>query len=177
MRLQSHRKRYCYDLTGYDSYFSSAMPEIQDVLREALRDENFLFLIAINEAVCNAARYSVEGHERAQIHLELVVTEEDVTASISCLTQPFNAEAYRQELWRMAERDEMRSMAWSDYTGTSARSRGFWMMLMAVDFLCVDVNGDKVTLCASRPWDDGMVTKEIGILAERFFVEKDGVIY
>lgn len=175
--MQSQRERYQYDLVGYDAYFEKALPEIQETLGRALMDENFLFLIAINEAVCNAARYSVEGQDKAEIHLELIVTAEDVTAVVECLTQPFDAEKYRQELKRLATREELKNMPWSDYTGVSVRSRGFWMMLMAVDHLWVEAGGNRVTLCVSRPWREDVVVKEIGRLAGRFFVERNGVIY
>lgn len=169
------RKTYRYDLIGYDSYFESAFPEIEGILAETLGDDEGHFLIAINEAVCNAAKYAVEGDEKAAIRIELLVTDDDVTAAVACLTKPFDAEGYRQDLRRLASKNK--KLTWSDYTGDSERSRGFWLMLMAVDFLYIATDGNRISLNVSRPWKKETATKLIGDLVPRFFVEKNGVIY
>ena len=171
------RKIYRYDLVGYDAYFDTAFPEIEAALKDVLGDEEGHFLIAINEAVCNAAKYALDGDDKAAIKLELAITEDDVTASIACPTKHFDADRYRQDLQSLAANKQYRLLPWSDYTGVSARSRGFWLMLMAVDYLYIRHDGNSISLNVSRPWRQDVVTKTIGELVPRFLVEKNGVIY
>ncbi len=47
---------------------------------------------------------------------------------------------------------------------------------MAVDYLYIDINSDRVSLNISIPRKAEEVTLTIGELIKRFFVEKDGVV-
>lgn len=169
------RTIHTYEIVGYDAYFVDVLPDLTEILSE-LTDENSYFIIAINEAVCNAAKYSVYGYEEAKIKIELVITNEDVTATVISKTKPFNALEYRNKLLKLKENPKLKDMPWSEYTGISERSRGFWMMLMAVDYLYIDINSDRVSLNISIPRKAEEVTLTIGELIKRFFVEKDGVV-
>ena len=168
------QRKYRYDVIGYDAYFEKAFPEIEAILYEVLHDEEGHFLIAINEAVCNAAKYSIDGDDKAEINIEVAITPDDVGVSVACPTKHFDADRYRQDLRLLAE--SKKHTSWSDYTGVSARSRGFWLMLMAVDYLCIRQDGNSIYLNVSRPWRQDVVTKTIGDLVRRFFVKKNGVI-
>lgn len=169
------RTIYSYDIVGYDDYFISVLPDLQEILSKAIPVENY-FIIAVNEAVCNAAKYSIYGHEEAKINIEIVVTPEDLTVTVKSKTKPFDAIKYRDDLRKLKENSSYQDMPWSEYTGLSAKSRGFWMMLMAVDYLYMDANGEKISLNVSLPYRSEEALRTIGELVPRFFVEKDGVI-
>lgn len=169
------RTLYNYNIKGYDAYFDTVLPDLQEIFSQINADENY-FIIAINEAVCNAAKYSIYGYDEAKINIEIVVTPEDVTATIASKTKPFDAMKYRDDLQKLKDNPTYKNMSWSDYTGLSVKSRGLWMMLMAVDYLCMDANGDKILLNISLPCRTEEVSRTIGELVPRFFVEKDGVI-
>ena len=169
------RTIYSYDIVGYDDYFISVLPDLQEIISQAIPVENY-FIIAVNEAVCNAAKYSIYGHEEAKINIEIVVTPEDITVTVASKTKPFDAIKYRDDLKKLEKDSAYKDMPWSEYTGLSVRSRGFWMMLTAVDYLYVDANGDKISLNLSLPYKSEETLRTIGELVPRFFVEKDGVI-
>ncbi len=96
------RTIHTYEIVGYDAYFVDVLPDLTEILSE-LTDENSYFIIAINEAVCNAAKYSVYGYEEAKIKIELIITNEDVTATVISKTKPFNALEYRNKLLKLKE--------------------------------------------------------------------------
>ncbi|MBR3623580.1 MAG: hypothetical protein IKN12_11285 [Selenomonadaceae bacterium] len=170
------RTIYTFDIVGYDAYFDDVLPDLQAILSKEIADENYSFLIAINEAVCNAAKYSVYGYDQARISIELVVTPEDITASIKSKTEPFDALEYRNNLIKLKDNPNYKDMPWSEYTGLSSKSRGFWMMMMAVDYFIIKADGDEIRLNISLPCRKEEISRTIGELVPRFFVEKDGVI-
>lgn len=165
-----------YKIVGYDAYFDEVLPKLQKILSQRIYDEDSYFIIAINEAVCNAARYSVYGYEEAQIKIELIITAEDITVTVESKTKPFDAVKYRDELKRLKEDPNFKDMPWFQYTGASIRSRGLWMIMMAVDYLYMESNGDKISLNISLPYRKEEITRTIGELVPRFYIEKDGVI-
>ena len=169
------RTIHTYEIVGYDAYFVDVLPDLTEILSE-LTEDNSYFIIAVNEAVCNAAKYSVYGYEEAKIKIELVITGEDITVTVISKTKPFDAIDYRNKLLKINEDPKLKDMPWSEYTGISDRSRGFWMMLMAVDYLYIDANSDKISLNISLPHKKAEVTLTIGELIPRFFIEKDGVV-
>lgn len=170
------RTIHTYEIVGYDAYFSNVLPDLTEILSQELADENSYFLVAINEAVCNAAKYSVYGYEEAKIKIEFVVTKEDITVTVISKTKPFDALDYRNKLLKLKNDPKLKNLPWFDYTGLSTLSRGFWMMMMAVDYLYIDINGNKVSLNITLPYKTEEITQTIGELVPKFFVEKDGVV-
>lgn len=169
------RTIHTYEIVGYNAYFTDVLPELTEILSN-LTDDNSNFLTAINEAVRNASKYSIYGFEEAKIKIELVITNEDVTVTVVSKTKPFNALEYRNKLLKLKEDPKSKDMPWSKYTENLKRGRGFWIMLMAVDYLYMDINGDKISLNISLPRKADEVTSTLGELIQRFFVEKDGVV-
>lgn len=49
-------------------------------------------------------------------------------------------------------------------------------MLMAVECLYVDVTGKNVTLCATRQYHPGDISRKIKDIVPRFMLEQNGVI-
>lgn len=170
-------KQYTFSWTGYDAYYDSIMPAIEPILCDALEDPEEHYLIAVNEAICNAARYALDGPEQAKIHLQILMNTTDIKTSISSVTTPWDAISFRQHLRSLADSPETGRLDWGDYTGTTAMSRGYWIMLMACDYIVTDSHGQRITLCARRPFRSWHVRKTIQNLVPRLYLEKKGVIF
>lgn len=165
-----------YRFQGYQNY-EDVQTELCSVLEQYFGHQNPYFNIAINEAVCNAARYAIDGPANAKITIELRVMPNDISVSIHARTHPFDAERYQKKLRELLLDPSIRSLEWGDYTADTEKSRGFWYMLMACDYMYVDAKGQFVTLFRTRNFQpDDIVITRIESLVPRFLVSKDGVI-
>lgn len=111
------------------------------------------FYIAINEAVCNAAKYSIHGHKNAEISICIKLDNYSMTAIISSETIYFDVNAF---LWRMKDlaKSKRRDMDWGDYTHDSIGGRGVFYMLQACDCVTLSPDGNTVMLHSSLPVDE-----------------------
>lgn len=167
-----------YHINGYDAYFEKVLPDLQKLVEETLQDKNDHFLIAVNEAVCNAARYANDGPILAPIDITITITpNEDVAVSVASDTQPFNVEMFRDNMRKLAKDPLWCDKEWCDYTGATERSRGYWLMLMAVTYLYIRSDGKEVTLFADIPFRQENVTRKIRDIVPRLLLQKNGVIY
>lgn len=163
-----------YDFVGYDAYFK-VLPAIRRSLA-SLEDENRSYEWGIGEAVKNAARYSLAGEGTVPIHIEILRTDYDIITKISAPTRKFDAVSFRNSLRSLAMRDEWRGKEWMDYVRETGGPRGFWLMLMGCDYLYVRHDGQEISLCSRVPFAVEQATSKMGLLAERFLIEKNGVI-
>ena len=164
-----------YDLVGESAYVNAV-----DIIRkdlECLHDDDYAFDMAVNEAVLNAAQYSVDGAEKAKIHIEFHVTDYDVVTKVSSKTKHFDMFAHRNQLLAMVLRPDFKSVDWTDYVADSDRlGRGSWYMLSGSDYIYMDRYAQYVCLCASNPCNKDAKTSNMRDLLMRFFVVKDGVL-
>lgn len=165
------------DVVGYEDYYATAVPAIENILDKYMKDDEYNYLIGINEAVCNAARYAIAGYAHVKIHIRLFITEDDITTTISAETKPWDVELYRHNMQKLAANKILGEMEWGDYTASTSRSRGFWLMLMSCEYLYIDISGKKVSLCARRPFKQSHISKKIKDLIPRLYLEKNGVIF
>jgi len=175
--LNVHRDIRHYHIVGYDAYFEQVMPDLQKIIEDTLLDKDDNFLIAVNEAVCNAAKYANDGSALAPIDIDVVITSEDISVSVQSDTQPFNVEMFRNNMRKLAQDPAWRDREWCDYTGSTERSRGYWLMLMSVSYLYIRSDGKEVTLCADIPFQKEHVTRKISDIVPRLLLMKNGVIY
>lgn len=151
--------------------------ELVDIFAPVLPDPESRFLLAVNEAALNAAKYSVYGVLSAQISIDIYFDSHEVRVRIKSQTQPFDVLQYRDRLRQLAEDPKTMHLDWGEYTGVSDKSRGFWYMLSAVDYLVIEATGQHITLVRRLPFhrsDDSMVIRKI---VPRFNVESPtGVI-
>ena len=165
-----------YRFEGYQNY-EDVQKDIGKVLEGCFGCVNPYYGLAMNEAVCNAAKYSLDGPAKAKIIIQLRTTPDDVALAVLARTRPFDATRYQRELRALLLRPEIRSLEWGDYTADTEKSRGFWYILMACDYMYMDAKGQSVTICRSRKFDpDEEVDTHIERLVPRFLVCKDGVI-
>lgn len=157
--------------------FESIRDKLYGFLSPAFPAADYDFQQAIEEAVENAGRYSVDGPFKAHICIKARLTDTDAAVTVLSKTTPFDALAYQKKLQRLLENPETRNMSWGDYVGTSLESSGFWYMLTGCDYLYVEANGQSVTLVKSflHPSDEESVTR-ISALVPRFLVKRNGVI-
>lgn len=107
---------HTYEFTGYQNY-EKTQKKIETLLTDAFEAENYRFLMAVNEAVCNAARYSLYKPQKARITIEVRVMNYDVAVKVSSPTSPFRAEEYQKKLRRILDDKKVREMEWGDYLG------------------------------------------------------------
>ena len=172
------RKRH-YEALGQDAYYDEVMPWLETLYDRYLQDEDGHYLIAVNEAVCNAAKYANDGPALAPIDIEVVITPgQDISVSVRSDTQPFNVEMFRDNMRKLAADDSpWKDREWCDYTGSTERSRGYWLMLMSVSYLYIRSDGKEVTLYADIPFQKEHVTRKISDIVPRLLLMKNGVIY
>lgn len=141
-----------YHFVGHSQYrfFQS---EIKELIMAASLDKEMDFYLAINEAVCNAAKYSINGYKNADISICIKLDNYSMTAVISSETVHFNANAYLQRMKDLAK-SKSRNMEWGDYTHDSIGGRGFFYMLQACDYVTLSPDGNVVMLHSPLPVDE-----------------------
>lgn len=138
---------------------------------------NYEYQQAIEEAVCNAARYSIAGPAKADITVKIRRMAYDIAVSVYAKTIKFDAKSYQKKLQSLLNDPKVAAMDWGDYVGVSFGSSGFWYMLTGCEYIYVDSQGQGVTLVA-RTDRTKLVAKttNIGQLVPRFMVKQNGVI-
>ena len=163
-----------FEFSGHSAYVDS-LPKLRAYL-SFLRDEKYTFEMALNEAVLNAAKYSVDGPKAAVIRVEFRITGYDLVAKVSSRTKPCDMFFYRDKLRNIAARPEFVGADWQEYVGDTEASQGFWYMLRGVEYLYMEHQGQSVRLCTRVPFRQDFVTEKMSDLLLRFYVEKDGVL-
>ena len=164
-----------YKFVGLQNY-EPVQTSIRAVFNKAFVFHNTYFDIAVDEAVSNATRYAVKGMSEAEVYIRIRISENDITVRVSSDTQPFDSRNYQMQLQELANLPKYSRMEWGDYTGLTDRSRGFWYMLQAVDYLVIAENGSYVALSASIPYRKRRLDTTIGFLVPKFRVDSGGVL-
>lgn len=140
---------------------------------------NYEYQQAIEEAVCNAAQYSVDGPIKAEIFIKVRQMPLDIAVTVSAETRPFDAFAYQARLQRLLKIPSIAKLDWGDYVADMPASSGFWYMLTGCDYLYVDNNGEAVTLVAKTVSSYSSAkgkTTSLSDIIPRFLIRKNGVI-
>ena len=107
----------------------------------------------------------------------MLLNDGDIKTIVQSDTRPFDVVRFRQNLRNLADDPELAHWEWGQYTAASSKSRGYWIMLMACDYIAIDVSGKRVTLCAKRPFRPWHIRKRIQNLVPRLYLERNGVIF
>lgn len=165
-----------YRFFGYQNY-EPCRQEIKNLVNGITRDEDMRYYLAINEAVCNAAKYSIAGIMDAEISICIRIDSHSIHTRISCQTQKFDARRYREKLRGWARDEKIRDMDWGDYTHDQISGRGFWYMLSACDYIFVDEDAQQIMLHCSLPVNEEQKKRtHIRQLVPRLFIDNRGVI-
>lgn len=164
--LANTRKRH-YEALGQDAYYEEVMPWLESLFERYLQDEDEHYLLAVNEAVCNAARYARAGYENVRIYVDIEIAPETLSTTVTADTIPFDVLGLYRKMIAIGKDASVASEDWGDYTGSSDKSRGFWMMLTPCRHVDIDINGKSVTLVADRPFSTERLCKTICKLVGR----------
>lgn len=168
-------KKRCFWFKGYQGY-ADIQDQVETLFKELFQEENPLFNIAVNEAVLNASRYAKAGISEASITMEVLLSPVDIRVTVESDTYPTDFVAYKKKLKRLADNVKIGVKDWSEFTGLTDASRGFWLMLTVCDYVIVESDGSSVTLSAKIPFNkDKPIDKTIGFLVDKFFVRTGGV--
>lgn len=167
-----------FKFTGYQNY-CEVEKDIEKLFRRAFERDNPSFTIAVNEAMCNAARYSIYGITTAPIEITVRLSGYDIAVTVKSITEVFDTQKYQAELQELAKDPAICNMEWGDYLADNDASRGIWYMLTAVDYLYFDTLGQSVTLATRTDGKSDMFNEpntKIGALVPKFLVNEGGVI-
>ena len=161
-------KEYC--LVGY-SAFDALRDEIQTLVFSADQDEDWRFYLALSEAVCNAAMYSIAGPEKARIAIRIRTEPTSISAMVKAVTKKFDARSYKEHLMSLAMDPAISLMDWGAYTHDHISGRGFWYMMNGADAVFVEEEGQFVVLHLSLPLsDEHKMQRLVYQLVPRLFV-------
>lgn len=164
-----------YKFTGHGNY-RKYQPEIRELILSASNDTELRFYFAINEAVCNAAKYAAAGYKNAPICINLKLEPYSMSAIIIGDTVVFDAHRYWQKMQELAS-GPYKEMDWGDYTHDSISGRGFFYMLEACDYVTISPDGSIVTLHTPLPVDAALRSRtKIWQLVSRLRVTTIGQI-
>lgn len=162
-----------FTFKGLQNY-DSVQEKIFRNLEAAFTYTDYDFQQAVDEAVCNAAKYSIAGPTKARITINVRRMPFDIAVTVYAETHPFDAQAYRDKLYALLKDKETAEMDWGDYVGLQPISSGFWYMLTGCNYLYIDEDGQSITLVAktSGVCPDQPKTTKIKYLVPRFFVRR-----
>ena len=167
-----------FKFTGLQN-FGPVQEKIFKIIYIAFQGQtNYEYQQAIEEAVQNAARYSVDGPYNANITIIIRRMAFDIAVSVYSETNSFDALAYRDRLQKLMLNPKYYDMDWGDYVADSTASSGFWYMLTGCNYIYLDADGQSITLVAKTEGVNLNIepTTKIGQLVPRFLIKKEGVI-
>lgn len=165
-----------FTLEGYQNY-AKIENKISALLEEIYADKYLPLMIAINETVLNAAKYHINGFEKANITILFRIFTNELRVSIKSNTKTFDAFSYQNKLKKILENEKDVMIEWGDYIGDRDVGRGFWYILSAVDYLFMDEFGDEITLVIRKTKSDLPEVNSLYYLIPKFLVMRNGVIY
>lgn len=167
---------YSFSFSGYQN-FDPIAEHLEKLYEKTFGFDNYDYRIAVTEAVCNAARYSLQGLMEADIQIIVKISPVSISTSVLARTHPFDVLSYRKRLLSLLETDAA-TKDWGDYLGGEDASRGIWYMLTGCDYVYYDFRGQSVTLFAylSEQGKQEPRPTQIGLLLPRFYVKENGVI-
>lgn len=166
---------YKYEFLGIDGYVKH-IDEIKRVCKEALKTTDRGYYMAINEAVCNAARYAVVGPEKVFIKVMIRVDPNEIKTKVESVTKKTDILCYREKLRGYAVNEDFKGKDWQDAWNGKTAGRGFWLMLSACDYIFVDRYGQHVELHASIPFIEETMQFKMEKVVSRFFIDDQGMI-
>lgn len=166
---------YEYEFLGMDGYMDH-IEEIKAILQKALQTEDMGYYMAINEAVCNAARYALAGPEIALITVRIRVDPKGIKTTVKSITKEVDMMYYREKLRKYAANKDFKGKDWQDVWEGKDAGRGFWLMLSSCDYIFVDRYGQYIELHTPRPYSEADSPFQIEKIVSRFFIDDQGMI-
>ncbi|MGN8837216.1 hypothetical protein ACTNCI_09630 [Mitsuokella jalaludinii] len=165
-----------YRFKGYTAYEESRQKIGHLCAHILTREHARRFLMAVNEAVCNACRYAGSGVDETPVAISILLTESELRAVIrgSRFEGTLSPTEIQKRMRHLIQHAANANKDWGEYVRDSERGTGFWFMLQAVDYLILDADDGSVTLSTHRQMLPP--NRKIRYLVPKFFVRKGGVI-
>lgn len=164
-----------YSFQGYQNY-EPYRKKLAALCEKAFIEHNPYFMIAINEAVCNAFKYHKLGPREGSVSIQVRLSESDITVIVRADTHAFDMKDFQKRMRALLKNKKTSAMEWGDYTDDTDRSRGFWYMLQAVDYLIAESDCSSVTLSEHIPYSNLPLDTHIEYLVPKLMVRTNGVI-
>lgn len=129
-----------FRFTNYDNY---PFDEISSLIFSNVKnkDSSLKLILAVNEAVSNAIRYSVDLIGECKIKITTIITESKITFIISSKTRNCRAIKIKQKMYKFKRKD-----SWAQAIKGRPNGRGMWIILEGVSKLILDENMNWITL-------------------------------
>ena len=137
---------------------------------------NLNYYFALNEAVCNAARYAKEGNDSVQINLKIELEGSGIKTTIESKTIPVDMLVYRDKLKCFSMSPDHKGKNWQEAWKNQLSGRGFWLMLSACDYIFVERFGQRVVLHTPKTFQKGLIQHQMDEIISRFFIDDKGMI-
>lgn len=137
----SNKQYILIKFIGYDNYPIN-------YLKYLLKEKGFMtidFMLAINEAICNAVRYNINDINTCKINIMIYFDKNFVKFLISSETTPTSAYTIKSNLLKLKNEP-----SWSKYLKDKLRGRGFWIILEGVDYLYVKEDMQSILLIKKK---------------------------
>ena len=150
---------YRFECIGSNGY-ANIRDSMHGILYSSMNHHGDAFARAVDEAV------------RLRIMMYSIV------ATVAAKTKAFNAFTFQRDLKHLTADPIVREMDWRAYVRQKNGTSGIWYMLIGTEYICMDALGQSVTLLARREYTEPIEEKSsIRVLAPRFMVKQDGVIF
>ena len=135
-----NKKYITLKIIGYENY---PIKYLKYILLNSFKDDRDLnlFLLSINEAVCNAARYTTTNIKTCKINIQIYIDNKLIKVKISSDTHPTSAKDLKRELSKLKN-----EVSWSKCLKYELRGKGFWIMLEGTDNIYVDETMQSILL-------------------------------
>jgi hypothetical protein len=166
---------YKYNFIGCDGYQDCCF-EIRKIFKQYLEVHNLNYYFAVNEAVCNAARYAKAGNAMAPIRIKIELEATGIKTTVESETFPAEMLDYREKLRGFSINTEYKGKTWQEVWKDQLSGRGFWLMLSACDYIVVEKHGQRVILHTPKADQKGLVQYQMDEIISRFFIDDQGMI-
>ena len=123
-----------YGVNGFEMY----RPTMETVLSSLGKTSLIKFVLAINEAVCNALRYGDGGIEEAKVKINLRFNGKYILAKVNSSSLGFDVDGYIKSF--------PKNLDWWELLRKKNRGRGLWIMLNGSQKVIFSENGKEVIL-------------------------------
>lgn len=124
-------------IEGFDTYRRF----IEMMIKGQNHPDAVSFLLGVNEAICNALRYSESGPELAKVKIKTRFNDRFLIVRITSDSPGFNIREYVENFKDLSDMAECRS-----YLKKQKRGRGLLLMLVGSKKVIFNASGNSVTL-------------------------------
>ncbi|WP_298595495.1 hypothetical protein [uncultured Mitsuokella sp.] len=150
---------------------------IMKLLQTLLQDPQRAYMNAVDTAIRHAICCTRKSSPTACLTVDIFVHEGDIETEIVAGTKLFDVWNLRKDLMRLLAQGQYGDMTWQTYTKITGKEQTIWRMLCACEYLILDAGGERIALCARRPFSRYHVMHKIKNIVPRFYIEKEGVLF